>query len=486
MISRQFIKSSLIYSIVGALPYTSGFILLFWFAAYLTPAQFGLNALYLPTMYFVQIISSFGLDMSTGVLYFDYRDDKKRLREFLGTVFIGMAILGTVTMMLFLFGGFRLFSFVFSKGDALELIPFGMFTILSGVLNGVFKTYSALLINQQRPVRFLWLNLTNFILIIGASLALLYLFPFTLYGPVLGRMIAAVITSSITILMLSKEVGLSWNSQYIKKIVSYSSPLFAYAVFGWVVSYFDRFLILRIVGDTTSVGVYDIAIKLMLGIELVLAGLSNTITPKVYNIWTKSNLRESTMEVNRYYNVLTAISLLLIPALVLILPILLPIVVKEKTYYEAFGFLAIIGAGYATRAWFFLFMAPLLFFKRTKAMPRVLLISAVFQIGFGILLISKFGLIGAVWTNFLVKLIQVILLYFESRRVFTFKLNLLKQVFLPLSYIVLTVSLELLLPAGLLWYAHLGELVAIILLVAFVYRKELLMLGDLRGKPVKT
>ena len=121
MISRSFFKSSLIYSLVGALPYASGFLLLPWFTMYLTPQQFGINAMSIALMYLIQIISSYGLDMSTGVLYFDYKDDKQKIREFLGTVFIGLTMLGLLTFMVFLLGGLRIFNFVFKSSDFIEL-----------------------------------------------------------------------------------------------------------------------------------------------------------------------------------------------------------------------------------------------------------------------------------------------------------------------------------------------------------------------------
>jgi O-antigen/teichoic acid export membrane protein len=132
MISRQFFKSSVIYSTVGALPYASGFLLLPWFTAYLTPQQFGVNALYIALMYAIQIISSFGMDMSVGVMYFDYRDSKAKLREFLGTAFISVGFLGAATFILFSMGGLKVFNWVFKSGDFIELLPFGIFTILSG------------------------------------------------------------------------------------------------------------------------------------------------------------------------------------------------------------------------------------------------------------------------------------------------------------------------------------------------------------------
>jgi O-antigen/teichoic acid export membrane protein len=473
MISRSFFKSSVIYSVVGALPYASGFLLLPWFTAYLTPQQFGVNAMYIALMYLIQIISSYGMDMSAGVLYFDYKDDKEKIRDFLGTVFIGISILGAITFMVFSLGGLRLFNFVFQSSDFIELFPFGLFTIISGVFNSVFKTYSSLLINQQRPVRFFWLNISNFALTIGGSLAILYFFPYTLYGPILGRLIPAVVIASASLSMVSREYGFSWNPFYVRKILSYSSPIILYALLTWVVTYVDRFIIASMMGDTTFVGIYDIAVKMVIGLDLVMTGLVNTVNPKIYNIWKDQNLQESTTEINRYYNGITALFLLVIPLFVIIVPILIPLVIHKQIYYQAFAFLAILATGYATRIWFYMFLAPLMFFKRTAALPRVFIISAIFNVAVGITLIHYFGIIGAVWTNFMVKPVQALLMYFECRRVYTFKLNALKIFYTPIIYILIVIISETLTPVELKFKAEAGQFIVAVILVYFAYRKEL-------------
>ena len=318
MISRGFFKSSVIYSVVGALPYASGFLLLPWFTALLTPEQFGINALYIALMYFIQILTSFGMDMSVGVLYFDYRDQKEKLKEFLGTAFISIAMLGTATLLLFSMGGMSLFNLVFKSSDFLELIPFGMFTILSGVMNSIFKVYSNLLINQQRPGRFLWINLVNFALTISLSLLVLYQFPYTLYGPILGRLLPAIVSATLSLALIGSEYGLNWNRTYLKKLFEYSTPIMIYALLTWVISYIDRFLILRFMGDATKVGIYDIAVKIVIGLDLIMAGLVNTVNPKAYSIWKARGISETTPEINRYYNGITASFLLLIPLFVLV------------------------------------------------------------------------------------------------------------------------------------------------------------------------
>jgi len=473
MISRTFFKSSLIYTIVGALPYASGFLLIPWFTAYLSPAQFGINALFISLMYFVQILASFGLDMSAGVLYFDHKDDKIELKKFLGTIFIGLIVSGIIVFLMFTLGGIRLFDLTFSGANVLELIPFGLFTIISGVFNGIFKTYSALLVNQQRPERFFWINISNFFLTIGASLVLIYLYPYTLYGPIVGRMIPAILSASLCLILLVTEYGLHWETAYVRKIVNFTTPLMLYALLTWVVSYIDRFIILRFMTDPTYVGIYDFGVKLVLGIELLLVGLVNVVNPKVYTIWKDQHLNRSTIEVNRYYNGLTAFVLLLIPLFVLLAPILIPLVIKKEIYYQAFGLLAILAAGYASRIWFYMFMAPLMFFKRTKVMPRIFAASAIFEIVAAIFMIQWLGLMGAVWVNFLVKPLQALLLYLESRKVFHYSFNPWKIIYLPVIFMSLVLVSEAFITNQTRILFHAAQLLASILLVWFAYRREL-------------
>lgn len=472
MISRQFFKSSIIYSLVGALPYTTGVILIPFFAARLTPEQFGVNALYLTFMYFVQVVSTFGLDTYIGINYFEHKEDKQRLRAFIGTVLMILITLATVIAFLMMIGGSLIFELVFSSAGAMQFFPYGLMTVFSALFNGVFKSYSSLLINQQRPERFFWLSLSNFLVTLAASISLLYLFPYTLYGPILGRLIPALLTGSISVILILGEFGLTFRRDFLRGVWSFCSPMVVYALMVWVVNYIDRYVIMHFM-DATRVGIFDFAVKVTLGIDLVQVGLANTIHPKVYTLWKDGNLRQSTPEVNRYYNGLTAVTLLIIPVVVIAVPLLVPIVVKKEIYYQSFAFLTLLSLGFATRPWYYLFLAPIFYFKKTRALPRVFLFSALFQIVVSSVLVWRFGLMGAVWSNFLVKPFQALLLYRESKRVFTFHFNTWKIVWLPLIFIAVVLLLQLFTtPQNLLWIAG-AELLFAALLVWVTYRHEL-------------
>ncbi len=473
MISKQFFKSSLIYSLVGALPYTTGVILIPFFTDRLTPEQFGENALYLTFMYFIQVVSTFGLDTYIGINYFEHKDNKQRLREFIGTVLMILIVIATLLAFLMMIGGNLIFQLVFSNAGTMDFFPFGMITVFSALFNGVFRSYSSLLINQQRPERFFWLSLSNFILTLGVSIALLYLFPFTLYGPIVGRLIPALITGAISVVLILSEFGLTFRKDFLRGMWNFCSPMVIYAIMVWVVNYIDRYVIMHFMADPTFVGIFDFAVKVTLGIDLVQIGLANTIHPKVYNIWKDDNLRESTPEVNRYYNGLTAITLLIIPAVVILVPLLVPIVVKKVIYYQAFAFLSILCLGFATRPWYYLFLAPLFYFKKTSVLPKVFFLSALFQVVVSSLLVWKFGLMGAVWSNFLVKPVQALLIWTESRKIFTFHFNSWKIIWLPLIFIVIVITCQFFTTENnLLWFAG-AQLMLSAGLVWFTYRTEL-------------
>lgn len=486
MISKGFFKSSLIYSVVGALPYASGVILIPFFTSKLSGVDFGVNALYLSIMYFIQILSTFGLDTYIGIHYFDYKDNKEKLKENIGTVILSLLVLGAFLLIILSVFGTGLFNVIFDN-KYLTFFPWGFITILTAVFNGFLKTYSNLLINQQRPVRFFQINIVNFVLVISISLVFLYLYPFTLNGPMFGRLIPAVFTFCTVIYYLISEFGFRYNKEMVRNIISFCTPYVIYAILLWSVSYIDRFIINHYLVDPTYVGIFDFTVKCVLLIDLFQQGLANAISPKIYTIWKDQNLRESTMEVNRYYNGLTAASLLAIPLLSVAFPILIPFIVKNELYYQSFAFLGILCIGFASRGLITMFISPIFFFKHTKVLPKIYFFVAIIQIIVTVFFIKYFGLIGAVWASFVTKIVQVIFLYFESRKIFHFKFNYIKQIYLPLICTILVIILETIIPADYTLYSRIVQLLIIYILVLAVYKNDIRLLpifNDLlkRGK----
>ncbi|MDO9254165.1 MAG: hypothetical protein Q7U54_01545, partial [Bacteroidales bacterium] len=86
MISKNLIKSSLIYTIIGALPLVSAFLLLIFYTNYLTTADYGAFVIYISFTGFVQILINMGLDAYIGVSYFENKNEKATLRSKIGII----------------------------------------------------------------------------------------------------------------------------------------------------------------------------------------------------------------------------------------------------------------------------------------------------------------------------------------------------------------------------------------------------------------
>ena len=110
---------------------------------------------------------------------------------------------------------------------------------------------------------------------------------------------------------------------------------------------------------------------------------------------------------------------------------------------------------------------------------------ALIQIAVTAFLIKYFGLAGAVWASFITKVVQVVFLYLESKKVFYFKFNYVKQIYLPVICSIVVILLETLIPAEYVLVNRAMQLVIVYVLVFAVYRRDIRLLpvvGKFFGK----
>jgi O-antigen/teichoic acid export membrane protein len=225
------------------------------------------------------------------------------------------------------------------------------------------------------------------------------------------------------------------------------------------------------------VAVYDFAVKCTLLLEFFQYGVANAISPKIYEIWRKENRPESSLSVNRYYSVFSASMLFIIPIFVFIVPILVPFIVKQKEYYTGLKYLGILSLGYASKALFYMYLAPFSFFKKTHLLPKAFFLSAVSQVAITVVMVRGWGLAGAVWAGFLSKILQVFFLQIEARKIFRFQFNRTKLLWLPAGFMSLTILAGRFLDMN-RYDFQIFNILAVCLGITFAYRKELVFLVE--------
>jgi O-antigen/teichoic acid export membrane protein len=133
MIGKGFIKSTIIYSIVGSLPLASGFILLPLFAVHLEMAVYGQFVLYTAFTMLMQIVINLSLDYGLQITYFENKNPTIGLNKKIGTIISSMLIIGSIIILSFAILGpymFNLYNRIFPS-SGLNFYPFGFYSLIT-------------------------------------------------------------------------------------------------------------------------------------------------------------------------------------------------------------------------------------------------------------------------------------------------------------------------------------------------------------------
>lgn len=475
MIRRRFISESFIYTLTGALPLASGLVLLPFYTNWLTSDQFGLLALYIAITMFMQVIFNFGFDNFAGISYIDNKNNPDARREMMGTIVVTLLMTGAIVLFASLLLGYPVFE-VFNRSGSektrLLFFPYGLMAVVTAFFNSMFKTYTSLLIYRQMPGRYIFMNIFNFVLTLVISISWLSLDKYSLDGPMWGRLLSGSGIFLLSLFFFRKEFGLHFSSRHIRTFARFCTFLVFYQLLSWTLSYIDRFVIGSYLSPT-DVAVFDFAFKCLVVIEFLQNGLSSAIIPGVFSHWAGTGDRQGSTDVRRYFNGFSAVTVLAIPLYAITLPFLVPLIVKQPVYFDAFRFLPILGLGYMFLCLRQIYSFPLLAKKRSDLLTRAFAWSALVQLLVTVIAVKYFGLWGAVWATLVTKPFQVYFMYRQSRKIMSLHLSWYKQVLLPLlvtiavilSYVVFTPDRYLAIMAA--------SSAVSLLLTWFFYRKEI-------------
>jgi O-antigen/teichoic acid export membrane protein len=465
---KKLFTSTLLYTIGGVLPMLSSLVLVFPYTQQLAPGDYGLLAIYISFTLLVQIIVNYGIDNYISVHYFEYKDNPEQLKKFIGTMVILLMIIGAIFTLFMAISGGLIFSFVF-RNKVVDFFPFGFMSVITAICNALFRTYTTLLIYRQKPWRFLWFNLFNFVATIVISVIGLQIYPHAITGPMWGRLLSGVGIFLLSILFYISEYGIAFDKTKLSGVQKFCTPVLIFTLLTWVMSYINIYILPKM----NDVGIYDIAIKFTLFIEFTQNGLCNAINPKIYHLWKDGNLTHSTPEENKYHHLFTLVTIMLVALSIFGLPILVTLIVKNQAYYAALTYIPYIAAGCAFRAIYNIFTNPVYYFKKTSLLPRMFVVSAFIQVVLGIVLIKYFGVWGAIWSTLLVKPMQIIVLWMGTKELFDFKFNITKVIILPVVYIVGMFAIYQLPGGGNYIIPGSLQLVWAIILILIAFRKEI-------------
>jgi O-antigen/teichoic acid export membrane protein len=477
-IGKNFIKGSLTYTLAGALPMASAILLLPFYIAYLSTADFGALSVYLAFALFIQILTTFSFDTSIYIHFHEFKTNREKLASFTSSAFVLMAGIGLAIAFIFIFTGDFIFGSIFTD-KTISFYPYGLLKAATGIFQAIFKVHGSFLQTREKPEVFFWSNIVLFGLIVAFTIGGLILFPGTLIGPVGGRLLANLILGLWAILRIFREFGVHLNLSILKESFSFNFYTFVHQVLQWVVNYFDRVIMVFYL-TLSEVGVYDFAMKCLVVIEFVLNGLHNTFYPKVVSSVMAQQEKGSSLEINRYYHGFISVIMLLTCVCVLTFPWLIETFVNKTDYQASNQYMPYIATIYIFRCIRMYFAAPYGILKFTKPLPIVSAIAAAIKIGVTVLLIERYSIYGVIAASLLSAMIEILLLRFSIQGKFTFTYNYFKIIIAPVTLVGIILVLEPYLGNVAPFILHLFYTLCCAILLAWVYRNEIRLLNPFK------
>lgn len=434
MISKSFLKSSIIYTIGGALPMVAGIILLPFYTNYLNDLHFTQITFYISVSLLMQILFSYSIESYFGIKYSQLKSEPKKQKQFIGTVAILLLIIGVILLGITSAGGSYIFSKVFNPDFQMEFWPYGFYSVLTAFFNSYFKVSTNALIYLKKPAQFFAANLINFIATIGISVGGLFLFPDTIIGPIYGRLLSGLIIFMIANYIYFRNGEFSYKKEFWNDLQAFCTPYVIYVTCVWILSSTDRYMLQEFIPNT-EINTYDLVLKCFFGIEFLQNSLTAIVYPKIYELWAEQEHLHTSKETNRYFNVFTAINIFILIVFCITIPLLYKLVISNEKFYESEKYIGILSAGYGLRSILYFYLSTILYSKNIKVLLKIFGMSAAFQLIVTYVAVSHFGLMGAIYAGLAVKVVQIILTYALTKNIFTYNFNYMKIIGIPAIYL---------------------------------------------------
>lgn len=449
----------------------SAIVLLPLYIAQLTTEAYGALSIYMVFTILVQILVTFSFDSSVYIHYHEFKTDQKKLSTFISTAFLFMLLTGAILAVVLTLAGDLLFNLAL-PGRNISFYPYGLASVGSGVFQAIFKVHTSLLQTREKPETFFWSNVFSFTIIAACIVAGLQLYPHSLAGPVIGRLVGSFLPFVWVLIRIFREFGIQYDFAWLRSSFSFNAYTFIYQLQQWIINQFDRVIMLFYL-TLSDVGVYDFAVKCLIPIELLMNSLHNSFYPKVVSGMMAQKNQSFSKDINRYYHGLTGVVMLLVCGSVLALPVAIAWFKDKSSYHEAIQYIPYLGAIYFFRTMRLYFAVPYNTLKFTKPLPVIYITIVAVKVILMLVLMKDFKVYGVIIASLVSSMIEVYLLKRFIHDRFTYVFNPLKIVVAPIVLMLVMVIIEPMITGQFALAVHAGYVVACVMLLWWVYRNEL-------------
>ena len=462
----KIIKNSAIYSILNLLQKGINFILIPVLTAYLTTFDFGVVAVVTVINSFLNVFYLLALNGSLNRFYYEYKEDVEKIKILFGTV-VTFVFFFSALLSLILAFGHQFFLDPFLKN--VEFYPYMLLGMISIFLNPIFTIYQDSLMARQEASRF---GKNSFLFFLTNVLLLLLSVTVLNLGAV-GVLGSLAITNFIffiyTISRFGKEITLGIDMQILKQSLKYSLPLVPHSIAGVTTTVIDKLIINGFL-STSLVGIYHLG-NTFGGIIFIISSSVNKAFVPWFNEQAKKNEfkeipSKALMLILCYCLIALGLSLFGKEIIKLVTP---------TDYHQSWVVIPFISFAFVLHGVYYFFSVPLFYDitgKGNRILPILTIFAALINVGLNLLLIPKYGILGAAVATLIAKIVLVITLSFVYKSFLDVGYSNVKMIVIPLIFFSISLISFLNIPDSNELVIKIVVFIFLIIITGYILRKQ--------------
>ncbi len=413
---KKLTKHSSIYGLGHILSRGIGFFLLPLYTNYLTTADYGLVALLYTFIAFVNILFLYGLD-SAFLRFYALEEENESRKKVLSTTLL----MTTCTSVVFVF---VLFLFAAPLSGLILGRPqmAGVLRMAIGIL--FFDTLSTtpylLLRLEERSKGFVAYRFVNVLLNLGLNIYLVAHLRMGISGVFLSNLIASGFSWLILLPVLWKKMTLRFFPGMAGDLLKFGLPFIPSGLASMTMELIDRYM-LRGMKGLEVVGVYNAGYKLGLFMLLVVMAFKFAWQPFFLKLGRdEERARRSFAAVLTYFVLSGGFLLLAVSFFVddLVRVQLGGLTVFGPDFWSGTRIVPIILLAYVMMGAYMIFLPGIYLKKKTRYVPLFTGLGAVVNIIGNLILIPRWGIMGAAWATFAGYLVMALSLFTIVQRIY--------------------------------------------------------------------
>lgn len=414
-IKSAIVKNIGLYTLLNFFNASVPFLLLPILTNHLDKAQYGIMDIFM-NMSFI-LMPVIGLNISASVVRFYFDKDTIDFPVFLYNIIFFIVCSGGSFIVLA--GALVLFEINIFQDES---IPY--YLILLSILYVLFSQLCEVLLSlfrvEEKPLHFGLFRISKTIMDFGVSVLLIVIFSYGWEGRVYPTVLITCLFSILAVVIIKRIWTLNYkiNKNYIKSALRYSSPLIFHGLGVYIISFSDRFLILKFLG-IESVGIYAVAYQIGMIMSFVNTSFNQAWMPFLF-----SKLKEENGSVLKRLEKFNYIYFLLMVFIALGVYVMVPSIYKYfigETFNVDASIVLWVLLGYALNGMYKMIVNYIFYFKKTTNLALYTMIAAVVNISGCYILLPRYGILGASVSTTIAFFVLFILVYIQYLRFFRYR-----------------------------------------------------------------